>query len=187
VADVLIRAWVGPGYDGAILVTRILAFVVVVRAWNAMPSTLLKGTGHHKFVALVSCGAAVANLLLSIPLVKMWGLPGVAFGTAIPVVATGAFGIFPRACRVVGLSLWRGYRQIVWPAVWPALVVVTLLASTRHLVPAHLLAVLAQLAVGGLLYAAIFFQFGLGRDERLWFTSALTQVWRRRAERLAAA
>jgi O-antigen/teichoic acid export membrane protein len=187
VADVLIRAWVGAGFDGAIVATRVLAFVVVLRAWNAMPSTVLKGTGHHQFVAGISCGAAVANLLLSIPLVKMWGLPGVALGTAIPVLATCAFGIFPRACRVVGLGLWRGYRLIVWPTVWPAALVMTLLVMTRREVPDHLLAVLAQLACGGLLYAGIFFSFGLGRDERRWFRSALTQVLRRRSERLAAA
>lgn len=187
VADVLIRAWVGPRFDGAIVVTRVLAFVVVLRAWNAMPSTVLKGTGHHRYLAAVSCAAAVANLLLSIPLVKVWGLPGVALGTAIPVLASSVFGIFPRACRVVGLGLWRGYVLIVWPAVWPALLVMALMASTRQALPAHLMAVLAQLAFGGLLYAGIFFSFGLGRDERRWFRSALTQVWRRRSEHLAAA
>lgn len=187
VADVLIRAWVGSGFGGAVVATQILAVTVVLRAWMAMPSTVLKGTGHHKFVAVRSSWCAVANLLLSIPLVKLWGLVGVALGTTVPVLVLCVFAIFPRACRVVGLSQWRGYRQIVWPAVWPAFVVVALLASTRHDVPPHVLFVLAQLAAGGLLYAAIFFLFGLARDERQWFTATVTQVWRRRSERLAAA
>ena len=187
VADVLIRTWVGPKFDGAIAATQVLAFVVVLRAWNAMPSTVLKGTGHHKYLAATSCWCAVANLLLSIPLVKLWGLPGVALGTAIPVFFNSAFQIFPRACRVVGLRQWAAYRLIVWPAVWPAVVVMSVLYATRQAVPLHLLAVLAHLAMGGLLYAALFYLFGLGRDERQWFTSAFTQVWRRRSERLAAA
>ena len=187
VADVLIRTWVGPGFEGAVRATQLLAFVVVLRAWIAMPSTVLKGTGHHKFVAVMSSWCAVANLLLSVPLVKWWGLVGVALGTVIPVVILCACAIFPRACRVVGLSQWQGYRRIVWPTVWPAALVVTLLVVTRHAVPAHLLFVLAHLAAGGLLYAAIFFLFGLARDERQWLTSAFNQVVRRRSERLAAA
>jgi hypothetical protein len=108
-------------------------------------------------------------------------------GTVIPVAILGAASIFPKACHVVEVGVWRGYREVVWPAVWPAVVVMSLLAATRHLVPVRVVAVLAQLAIGGLLYAALFFLFGLARDERRWFSSALNQVWRRSSQRLAAA
>jgi O-antigen/teichoic acid export membrane protein len=187
VADVLIPAWVGPGFGGAISVTRLLAVSVVLRAWMAMPSTVLKGTGHHKFVAVSSAWCAVANLLLSIPLVKLWGLPGVALGTVIPVMILGAGFIFPKACRVVELSVWRGYREVVWPALWPAVVTVSVLLATRHAIPVRIVAVLAHLAAGGLLYVALFYLFGLGRDERRWFSTALNQMWRRGSQRFATA
>lgn len=187
VADVLIRAWVGSSSDGAIQATQILAFVVALRAWSAMPSTVLKGSGHQKAVAIGAVACAVANLLLSIPLVKMWGLPGVALGTAIPVAALSAGFLFPRACRVVGLPVAAGYRLVVWPAVWPAAITMAFLWTTREMVPLRMAAVLAHLAVGGLMYAVLFFMFGLGREERRWFASALNQVWRRRSPGLAAA
>jgi O-antigen/teichoic acid export membrane protein len=153
----------------------------------AMPSTVLKGTGHHKFVAVSSAWCAVANLLLSIPLVKLWGLPGVALGTVIPVMILGAGFIFPKACRVVELSVWRGYREVVWPALWPAVVTVSVLLATRHAIPVRIVAVLAHLAAGGLLYVALFYLFGLGRDERRWFSTALNQMWRRGSQRFATA
>jgi hypothetical protein len=54
--------------------------------------------------------------------------------------------------------------------------VVILLSVTRHAVPQSLVAVLADLALGGLLYAAIFFLVALPRDERDWFTKAIGQV-----------
>jgi hypothetical protein len=94
--------------------------------------------------------------------------------------------IFPRACRVVGLGVARGYRLIVWPAVWPALVVMTALFVTRQFVPPRLSLVLAHIAAGGTLYAAIFLRFGLSHPERQWMTSAVHQLWRRDA-RLAVA
>ena len=184
-ADVLIPAWVGPGYEGSVLAVQILAFVVAVRAWGAMPSTVLKGNDQHRYVAAVAAAGAVANLLLSIPLVKSWGIPGVALGTAIPVSITCAGFIFPRACRQVGLSVAAGYRAIVWPAVWPALIVLSLLSSTRHLVPGGIVVVLAFMATGALLYAGLFFRFGLNRTERAWMTTAVNQL--RRPAGLAAA
>jgi O-antigen/teichoic acid export membrane protein len=187
VADVLVPAWVGPGFETAVLATQILAFVVVLRAWVAMPSTVLKGTDHHRYLAAVSAIGAVANLLLSIPLVKTWGIVGVAVGTAIPVSVMSAVVIFPKACRVVGLSVRQGYREVVWPAVWPGLVVVAVLMSTRGALPAGLAAVLAHLALGALAYAALFFLLGLSRQERHWVGAALQQVWRRRSDGLAAA
>ena len=186
VADVLIPAWVGPGFEDSVLAVQILAFVVVLRAWIAMPSTVLKGNNQHRWLAAIAFAGAVANLLLSIPLVKSWGIPGVAIGTAIPVTVTCAGMIFPRACRVVGLGVARGYRLIVWPAVWPALVVMTALFVTRQFVPPRLSLVLAHIAAGGTLYAAIFLRFGLSHPERQWMTSAVHQLWRRDA-RLAVA
>ena len=186
VADVLIPAWVGPGFEGSVLAVQILAFVVVLRAWIAMPSTVLKGNDQHRYLAKVASVAAVANLLLSIPLVKSWGIPGVAVGTAIPVFISCAVFIFPRACRQVGLTLVSAYRAIVWPAVWPALVAIALLASTRHLVPARLTLVLAHLAGGGVVYAALFFRFGLSRPERTWMAGAVAQLFRRRPDLAAA-
>jgi O-antigen/teichoic acid export membrane protein len=181
VSDVLIRAWVGPEFTAASPVLQLLALTVVLRAWMGIPGTILKGTGHHRYFAIVMSVCGLANLLLSIPAVKLFGMVGVAWATVIPVAVLAACCIFPRACRAVELPVARGYREIVWPVVWPAFVVVTLLTATRHAIPQTLLAVLLDLACGGLLYVAIFFLFALPRDEREWFTTAINQVTGMRA------
>jgi O-antigen/teichoic acid export membrane protein len=175
-ADVLIRAWVGPEFDPAARALQLMAFVVVLRAWMGIPGTVLKGTGHHKYFAVTSACCAVATVLLSIPAVKLLGMLGAAWAMVLPVTVMATGFVFPRACRVVELPIARGYREVVWPAVWPGIVVVALLATTRHAVPANLFAVLADLAFGGLLYAAIFFLVALPREERRWFSRAFNQV-----------
>ena len=181
VGDVLIRAWVGPGFDAAVVILQLLSAVVVLRTLMAMPSTVLKAVGRHKYVAVASCTAAVVNLVLSIIGVKLFGMAGVATATLIPAAAMALVFIFPHACRAVGLSVWRGYREIVWPTLWPAIVVMALLALTRHDVPGRLPFVLAHVATGGLVYAGLFYRFGLDRDERQWFSAAFTQITRGRA------
>jgi O-antigen/teichoic acid export membrane protein len=186
-ADVLIRTWIGPGFEEGVITTQLLAGVVVLRAWMGMPGTLLKGCGRHALVAKVSALSAVANVLLSVTLVKVMGIIGVALGTVIPVATLAAVVIFPTACREVELPVMTGYRRVVWPTVWPAVLVVMALAYTRHAVPLRLVAVLTHLAAGVLAYAALFFAFGLDREERQWFTRKLTELWRRRSQLLAAA
>lgn len=171
----------------SVRVAELLLVVVVLRAWIAMPSTLLKGSGHHSYLARVATAGAVANLLLSIPLVKGWGPIGAALGMAFPTaVMSGAF-IFPRACRVVGLPVSHGYRAVVWPALWPALLTVAGLLVIRQVVPLGIVAVLLELAGGAAIYAVLFLSFGLSREERRWLKSAAVHVWQRRSAGLAAA
>jgi O-antigen/teichoic acid export membrane protein len=178
---VLIAAWVGPKFHATVPVLRVLAALVVIRSWTAIPSTVLKGTGHHHYLAMTSAQCAVATLLLSIPAVKLFGMVGVAWGMTVPVGVVAAACIFPRACRVVGIPTARGYREIVWPAVWPGVVVVALLALTRHAVPPSPIPVLADFALGGLVYAALFLLCALPRNEREWFGRTINQLAGRRA------
>lgn len=184
VADVLIRTWFGGGLEGSVPVTQLLCLVAVLRAWTAMPGTVLQGTGHARYVAVASSWAAAANLILSIPFLLMWGLVGVALGTAV-AAAIGAAIVFPRACRVVELSLFDGFRRIVWPTAWPAVAVVAALVLTKQSVPGGFLPVLGHLGLGGLAYIGLFFLFGIDRDERRWLVEAFNRIAGRHPERLA--
>jgi O-antigen/teichoic acid export membrane protein len=186
-ADVLIRTWIGAGFEGGVLTAQMLAAVVILRAWMAMPGTLLKGSGRHVLFAKVSAWSALANVLLSVALVQVLGIVGVALGTLIPTAVVAAFALFPAACREVALPVAEGYRRVVWPALWPALLVIGVMAYTRHGIPLRLVAVLAHLAAGALAYAALFVAFGLEREERQWITRKLTELWRRRSQVLAPA
>lgn len=181
-ADILIPAWLRRGgFEESAFITQLLAYVVITRAWTAMPSTILKATGRARFVAIATSICAVANVLLSIVLVKSFGLIGVAMGTVIPVTFLASLVFFPAGCRAAGLSMWQGYRRIVWPAAWPAIVFVAVW-SARHTVTPRILTVLLFMGTGMLLYIALFFAAGLEREERRWFITKLAELWRRRAQ-----
>lgn len=187
-ADVLIRAFFGPGFDASVIILQLLSVVILLRAWMAMPSTVLKGTNRQRYVAIASSVAAVANLLLSVMLVKWMGITGVALGTLIPTTALAAAAVFPTACRTVELPIMKGFRDIVWRAAWPALLPALLLTLTKGLVPQRLIFILPHMACGALIYAGLFVAFGMERDERRWIAATITQFRQRReAAGLAAA
>lgn len=178
----LVQSWVGPEFAGSVIVLQLLTLVVIVRVGNATSGTLLKGAGRHRLVAYTNVVAAIANLMLSIALVRPLGLAGVALGTLLPIAVSSMFVLFPAGCRRVGLTVPQALARAVWPAVWPAAVMTAFVAATEPLVPENLFAQGAELVAAALVYAAVFVRFALkARERRAYFTKALElfgQWWR---------
>jgi O-antigen/teichoic acid export membrane protein len=180
-AQPLVRAWVGPGFSESVLVLRLLVLTVIVRVGNATAGTLLKGAGEHKLVAFTNVSAAVANLALSIAIVKPLGLPGVAIGTLVPVCLASTLVLFPAGCRRVQLPIRRVCAEAVWPAVWPAGVMTAYILATRDLVPTNLFAIGAELAMAAGIYALVFVFFGINAQQRRMYVSKAIELVQRRA------
>ena len=182
-ADPLVHAWLGRNANrvaGCIPVIQILAVAVTFRVGTATGNTLLKGAGKHRLVAWVNLGTGVVNAVLSILLIRTFGLTGVAWGTLIPIALSAIFLLFPSACRRAGVPVSRAVVQSVVPAVWPAFVVAGLLAITRHISSGTLLAVACQAALGGVIYLALFFTVAIGKRDRADYLAKVAQVTRRR-------
>jgi len=174
-AGALIRAWLGPDVEGSIRVTQMLAILVVLRAGTDMSAIVLQGTGHHRFLAGAMAGAAVVNLITSVPLVYFLGVPGAAIGTVLSGAVSAAL-IFPRSCQVVQLRVWAALGQILVPTLMPAVVAIVTVLALGRVLPEGLVFVLANLGVGGVVYAALFFVFGIDRQEREWLTAAYRRL-----------
>jgi O-antigen/teichoic acid export membrane protein len=181
-AEPLIRAWIRkPEILAAAPVIQILAFAVALRVGNATSTTLLKGSGQVRRVAMVNIGAGLVNLALSSALIIPFGLPGVAIGTLIPVAFSSIFILFPMACRRVEVPVLKAFRQAVWPAAWPALVVAILLFLTRDFFPDGLKFVAAEAAAAGVLYLALFVA-AVGRRDRAQYTAKIWELTGRKRD-----
>ena len=178
-ADPLIRVWLGSKAEelaGAVPVLQILAIAVSVRVGNATGTTLLKGTGKHRLLAAVNLTSGVVNVVLSALLITRYGLPGVAYGTLVPITAAAALILFPAACRHVGLSVahvaWRGVVPAVWPAVPAALTMEALHAWSAP----SLVTLIAQSAAGTLVYVALFFGIAIGARDRAVYLQKIKEL-----------
>jgi len=180
----VVTGWVGPGFDGAVAVLQVLAVVVAIRVGTATANTVLKGAGKHRLLAVSNVLTAAGNLLLSLLLVRRFGLAGVAYGTLVPIASSSLLVLFPAACHRVGLGLGTALRVAVWPAAWPGLVVALGLAAARPHVPPSLPLVALCAAAAGLAYLALFLLWGLPpQDRRLYLSKAAVLLARvRRVE-----
>src|SRR5262245_12764981 len=114
-----IGIWMGPAYAGpAGAVLAVLAIAVWAFAGFQIVTATMIGINRHQGLIPVFVGEALANILLSIVLVRYLGIVGVAWGTALPRLVVSLFIGPLYARRHAGVSL-RGYcaQVLLRPAV----------------------------------------------------------------------
>ncbi len=115
--------WLGKSYAGAYPSLVILVSALIFDLMQ-MPSTeLLYGISKHKFYAISNSIEGIANLILSLLLVKKYGIVGVALGTAIPLIIIKFFVQPVYVCGLINLSLRKYYFEIMAPIILQSLAI----------------------------------------------------------------
>jgi O-antigen/teichoic acid export membrane protein len=157
-------------------VIYVLSIVVALRVGNATSTVILKGHGQHQLLAFSNIAMAISNLVLSIALVRWYGLVGVALGTLIPMIATSLFLIFPAACRRLELRPFQVFQHSVWPVAWPAAVMAAILLATRSWNREGWAFLFFQVMFGGVVYTTLFLKFAISKGEREWYLGVIREV-----------
>lgn len=166
-APEIIQLWMGKEFAESANLLRLLLGAVLGTALQLNAANVLGMTGRHKFVAFAMGGSAVLNLGLSLLLIQIWDLPGVALATLIATLSTEVLLVVPRACREHGIRLYDFVRRALWPTL-PALVPMLGLAFLlgHWQAPDAFLWIFLQGGLCALVYFLTFFLTGLTEAER---------------------
>jgi O-antigen/teichoic acid export membrane protein len=176
----LISVWVGSRYVSSYPVLLVLLLPTSLYLAQAGSPKLLYGMARHSVLAVVFLLEGVANLVLSIALVRRYGLLGVALGTAIPMAITSLFVLPLYVCRLLGLRLsaylWDVHGQ-------PLLLSLPLALFLWHvdgwLQPSDYRTLVAELALGALFYGGELLVLACStegvRDSLSWFWARLSE------------
>jgi len=164
----VIAAWVGARYVAAsypVMLTLLIPSTLFL-AQSASPR-ILYGMARHRILAWITSMEGIANLILSIILVRHYGIIGDALGTAIPLTCTALY-FYPRhLCRLLDVRLATFLRQAyALPLLLCAPTIASLLWMRHWFFAQSYLQVAMQILVGLLPY-------GLGliwaiRTKRVW-------------------
>jgi O-antigen/teichoic acid export membrane protein len=151
----VITAWVGRQYVlqsyPVLLVLLIPSTFVLAQGASVR---ILYGMGRHKSLAWVTSLEGIANLGLSIYLIRQFGLVGDALGTAIPLSCTSLFFLPRHLCRVLNVRLRSFLLGAYSLPLLLTLPTVLALLAVRHWFFAHTyLEVALQIAIGLAPYA----------------------------------
>lgn len=120
--------WIEPGFEqpaGQVLQILMVSYLIFLPARGVALPVLL-GLGKPGLPTLGALSAGVVNLVLSILLVRPFGLAGVALGTAIPNALFAGL-VVVRACRELDIPLREYVRYLVPRAAVGVLPVLALL------------------------------------------------------------
>ncbi len=166
-AGPLLALWVGTKYsaNSAVVVVLATASVLEVGYWPGR--MILQGIGQHHGLAKAASFGAIANLGLSLLLIRFYGVTGVAFGTLIPAIVVNIGYIWPHTMRTVGVSILALLKGALVPVFVPALPMIALLYGIIHTVePTGFIAVGTTGAAGCMAYAIIYLIFFAGMQEQ---------------------
>jgi O-antigen/teichoic acid export membrane protein len=152
----VIEMWVGARYittSYPILIMLLIPSTVLLA--QSAASRVLFGMAKHKTLAMVTLLEGTANVLLSVILVRRFGIMGDAAGTAIPLLCTTLF-FYPRhLCRILNLRIGVYLCEaFLLPLLLCVPLVAGLLLMRRWFVPHSYVQLALQLAIALLLYGA---------------------------------
>ena len=189
----ILTAWVGPDYASAAGLVAILTTASFLAAAQWPAGAVLQGMARHRVLAATALGSGLANLALSIALVRPLGVTGVALGTLLPALAEFAI-ILPYTLQRLGLNGRAALAEVFWPALAPAaLQAVALYALRQFIQPTGLLPVLAIAGLGAGIFALAYWRLGANAYERATYSGLAVGVlrawgdWRTRRSRIRPA
>jgi O-antigen/teichoic acid export membrane protein len=133
----VIEVWMGPRYVSSYIVMLILLIPSTLYNAQTISNRMLFGMSQHQALAVVVLIEGVANVVLSVILVRPLGIVGDAIGTAIPLLCTAIFFLPRHLCRRLDVPLKTFLSEAYfYPAVFCIPMALTL-AFTQRLVYAH--------------------------------------------------
>jgi O-antigen/teichoic acid export membrane protein len=146
----VITAWVGKGYVRAcypVMLTLLIPSTFALA--QAASPRILYGMAKHRSLAWVTGMEAIANLILSVVLIRPLGILGDALGTAIPLTCTALFFMPRHLCRILNVRIGSFLQQAyTLPVLLCAPTVAVLVLMQRWFFARTYLQVALQILIG---------------------------------------
>ncbi len=133
----VIEAWVGQRYISSYIILLILLIPSTLYQAQSTSNRILFGMSLHKSLAYVVLMEGIANVALSIVLVRPLGIVGDAIGTAIPLLCTSLFFLPRHTCRQLGIPVRKFLVEAYFYPVVLCLPMILVLLLMQHSFYAH--------------------------------------------------
>jgi O-antigen/teichoic acid export membrane protein len=152
----VIEVWVGKQYVATSYSVLVILLIPSTLMWaQAASGRVLFGISKHRTWAFVTLAEGIANLVLSIVLVRPYGIVGDAFGTAIPLTCSMVLFMPGHLCRQLGIRMRTYLREAyLLPLLVTMPLVIALLLVRRWFVAHHYWQLGIQLLICGAVYGA---------------------------------
>ena len=175
-----IKFWAGDGYENAYYVAMLLIAPVTVPLIQNLGIEIQRAKNMHKTRSVVYFCIAIANVFISIPLIRLSGPSGAALGTAISLIAGNIFFMNWYYQKRIGLDMfyfWKSIAKFIPALIIPAIVgiVMNLFISMDSLI-----VLFACIVVYAVIYCASMWFLGMNDYEKKLIMGPVNRILKRK-------
>ena len=173
-----VKIWAGPEYVDSYAVALLLIAPVTVPLIQNLGIEIQRAKNMHKARAIVYLFIALANVALSIPLIKFMGSAGAALGTAISIIAGNIIFMNWYYHARIGMNMFYFWKEIA--KFIPALIVPCMLGIIINFVN---ITGLIKLGVFAIIYTIVYglsmYFLGMNEEEKQLVMGPIRKIIRK--------
>lgn len=171
-----ISMWAGADYAESYPIALMLIIPVTIPLIQNLGIEIQRAKNMHKFRSWVYLFIAIGNILITIPLVKLYGGIGAAAGTAIALIVGNIFIMNWYYHRRVGLNILFFWKRIfsILPSTIPPVLLGLFLSSYFDLFELHMLIICGLCYI--VVYTISIWLFGLNEYEKSLVIKPLNKI-----------
>lgn len=161
-----IKIWAGNGYEDSFAVALMLMIPITVELVQYLGIEIQRAQNMHQARSVVYFITTVLNVILSIILIKKFGVKGAAVGTAVSVVIGEWFFINIYYHKKVGLNIiyfWKNIFKLI-PSIIPPVIIGILI--TRFAIIDNLASLIIFILIYAVAFALSVYFIGMNKSEK---------------------
>lgn len=174
-----VNLWAGEGYGASYAVALLLIIPVTIPLIQNLGIEIQRAKNMHKARAVVYLAIAIANVFISIPLIKFFGPEGAALGTAISLFAGNIIFMNWYYHARIGMNMfyfWKEIAKFIPALIAPCVVGIAIMKFVN-------ITGLVKLGVFAVVYAAVYglsmYFFGMNEEEKQLVMGPIRKILRK--------
>ena len=174
-----VKIWAGPEYGASYAVALLLIIPVTVPLIQNLGIEIQRAKNMHKARAVVYLAIAIANVFISIPLIKLMGPAGAALGTAISLIAGNAIFMNWYYHARIGMNMiyfWKEIAKFIPALIAPCAVGIVIMNFVN-------ITGFVKLGVFAVVYTAVYafsmFFLGMNAEEKQLVMGPIRKILRK--------
>ena len=126
--------WAGKGYEGSYYIALLLILPVCIPLIQNLGISIMQAKNMNRFRSILLLCISIANVIISIPLAKLYGGIGSAVGTALSLLVGNGIIINIYYHKKVGINIIRFWKEIIKmtiPNIIPLIIILLIMAFTK--------------------------------------------------------
>lgn len=171
-----LNLWAGEGYSDAYYISLLIMIPAIIPLSQNIGILILQAKNMHRFRSVVYILIAIVNVLISIPLAKLYGGVGAALGTALANLAGQICTMNWYYYKKVGINIPGYWKQIGRLSILVLLIMTTAGALDRYISGESWIILMGQILIYCFLFTGLMWKFGMNQYERGLVRSIISRV-----------